>query len=127
MLAADGIDLISSSLKTLPYLVFLILWHWANLFPLLMELLEFLECLGHGFFVHQFLSLLAKHDLGIEIFLHIKVTQLTVDVDFVEELLHQEMVGVPKVGVLGSGHLADGLPFILKHAEVVVSLLQGFL
>ena len=89
--------------------------------------MEFLEGFGHRLLTEQFFGAFAEYDLSVEVLLHVEVTQLAVDVDLVEEFLHQEVVGVPEVGVFGSRHLTDGFPSFLECAELVVGLFEGLL
>src|SRR5574344_212358 len=98
MLAADLIDLVGSSLEALPDLVFLFLRHRTYFLPFVVQLLEFLEGLAERFLIQQLFGFLAKLDLGIEIFLHVQITQFAANLYFVKELLDKEMIAAPKVG-----------------------------
>ena len=91
--------------ETLPDLFTEFLGHGAQVLPLLVEFLEFLEGIHHIVVLRQSLGRLAEGRLGLQVLLEIQIPEFAVNVHQVVELGHIQLVGVVHVAeaLLGDG------------------------
>ena len=110
--------------ETLPDLFAEFLGHGAQVLPLLMEFLEFLEGIHHIVVLRQGLGRLAEGRLGLQVLLEIQIPELAVNVHQVVELGHIQLVGVVHVAETLLGNRAHLTPAVLDVPELGESVLH---
>ena len=107
------IDDSRSSLEALPYLLTKFTSHRTCLAILLMQLLQLMEGADDIRLVSQFLGSLTETRLGLQVFLEVILTSLTVQLQQVVELFDIQLIAAPQFVSTFGRHGLDFAPLIL--------------
>ena len=108
----------SGGAETLPDLVAELLGHGAEVFPLLVEFLQFLEGFYHVLVCSEGFGLLAEGGLGFQVLLEVQVAEFAVDVHQVVELGDIQLIRIVYVAEILLGNRADLAPAVLDVTEL---------
>ena len=104
-------------LETVPDVLAFLLGNRAVFLPLLVKFLQFMERAYDIFVLGQLLSRLAERLFGLEILAEVQVTEITVDLDHVIELLDIVLVCIVYVPVGARRYRTRFAPAVLEFAE----------
>ena len=114
----------SGGTETLPDAFAVLLGHGAQVFPQLVQFLEFLEGFHHVLFLGEGFRLLAVSGLGFQVFLEVQVPEFAVDVHQVVELGDIQLISVIDIPEILLGNRADFPPAVLDVTELGESVLH---